>query len=78
MAVCREQVPPEVTFADRVRVACHLYPPGSDGAPRVLPASAPGHAAADAMADGGAPATAAPVAAAPAGSAPAAAPGTQP
>ena len=26
MAVCREVVPPEVTFADGVRVACHLYP----------------------------------------------------
>jgi oligopeptide/dipeptide ABC transporter ATP-binding protein len=31
MAVCTEVVPPEVTFGD-VRVACHLYPPGSDGA----------------------------------------------
>jgi oligopeptide/dipeptide ABC transporter ATP-binding protein len=30
MAVCTEVVPPEVTFGD-VRVACHLYPPGSDG-----------------------------------------------
>jgi peptide/nickel transport system ATP-binding protein len=30
MPVCSEVVPPEVTF-DRVRVACHLYPPGSDG-----------------------------------------------
>ena len=27
-----EVVPPEVTF-DGVRVACHLYPPGSDGSP---------------------------------------------
>ena len=26
MAVCTEVVPPEVTFADGVRVACHLYP----------------------------------------------------
>ena len=26
MQVCREVVPPEVTFADGVRVACHLYP----------------------------------------------------
>ncbi len=33
MDVCREVVPPEVTFADGVRVACHLYPPGSDGTP---------------------------------------------
>ena len=32
MAVCTEVVPPEVSF-DGVRVACHLYPPGSDGAP---------------------------------------------
>ncbi|HEX2754144.1 MAG TPA: ABC transporter ATP-binding protein [Candidatus Limnocylindrales bacterium] len=32
MPVCSEVVPPEVTF-DGVRVACHLYPPGSDGAP---------------------------------------------
>jgi oligopeptide/dipeptide ABC transporter ATP-binding protein len=30
MAVCTEVVPPEVTFGD-VRVACNLYPPGSDG-----------------------------------------------
>jgi len=30
MAVCTEVVPPEVTFGE-VRVACHLYPPGSDG-----------------------------------------------
>jgi peptide/nickel transport system ATP-binding protein len=28
---CRTEVPPEVTFADGVRVACHRYPPGSDG-----------------------------------------------
>ena len=28
MDVCREEVPPEVRFEDRVRVACHLYPPG--------------------------------------------------
>ncbi|HEU4920870.1 MAG TPA: ABC transporter ATP-binding protein [Candidatus Limnocylindrales bacterium] len=27
MAVCSEVMPPEVTFADGVRVACHLYPP---------------------------------------------------
>src|SRR5262249_61731214 len=26
MDVCREVVPPEVTFADGVRVACHQYP----------------------------------------------------
>jgi peptide/nickel transport system ATP-binding protein len=40
MEVCRTDVPPEVTFGDRVRVACHLYPPGSDGTPRPLPAGA--------------------------------------
>jgi peptide/nickel transport system ATP-binding protein len=32
MPICSEVVPPEVTF-DGVRVACHLYPPGSDGVP---------------------------------------------
>jgi oligopeptide/dipeptide ABC transporter ATP-binding protein len=32
MEVCREVVPPETTF-DGVRVACHLYPAGSDGRP---------------------------------------------
>ena len=26
MDVCREVVPPEVRFADGVRVACHLFP----------------------------------------------------
>ncbi len=36
MAVCTEVVPPEVTF-DGVRVACHLYPPGSAGEPVLLP-----------------------------------------
>jgi hypothetical protein len=25
-------MPPEVTFADGVRVACHLYPPEAEGA----------------------------------------------
>ena len=37
MDMCRTEVPAEVTFDDRVRVACHLYPPGSDGTPRPLP-----------------------------------------
>jgi peptide/nickel transport system ATP-binding protein len=37
MDVCRAEAPPEATFADRVRVACHLYPPSSDGTPRPLP-----------------------------------------
>ncbi len=32
MAVCREVEPPETAFPDGVRVACHLYPPGTDGA----------------------------------------------
>jgi peptide/nickel transport system ATP-binding protein len=36
MAVCTDVVPPEVTF-DGVRVACHLYPPGSDGVPVTTP-----------------------------------------
>jgi oligopeptide/dipeptide ABC transporter ATP-binding protein len=30
-AVCREVVPPEVTMPDGVRVACHLWPAGTDG-----------------------------------------------
>jgi oligopeptide/dipeptide ABC transporter ATP-binding protein len=29
--VCREVAPPEVTLPDGVRVACHLWPKGSDG-----------------------------------------------
>ena len=42
MAVCSEVVPPEVTF-DGVRVACHLYPEGSDGVPvTTVPADAIG------------------------------------
>jgi hypothetical protein len=32
MPVCTEVVPPETTFGG-VRVACHLYPAGSDGVP---------------------------------------------
>jgi oligopeptide/dipeptide ABC transporter ATP-binding protein len=36
MAVCSEVVPPEITFGD-VRVACHLYPEGSDGVPVTVP-----------------------------------------
>ncbi len=36
MDVCTEVVPPEVTF-DGVRVACHLYPEGSDGVPITVP-----------------------------------------
>jgi peptide/nickel transport system ATP-binding protein len=36
MPVCSEVVPPEVSF-DGVRVACHLYPAGSDGVPVTTP-----------------------------------------
>ncbi len=36
MSVCTEVVPPETTF-DGVRVACHLYPEGSDGVPVTEP-----------------------------------------
>ena len=36
MEVCREKAPPEARFVDGVRVACHLYPPGSDGTPVVV------------------------------------------
>ena len=36
MPICREVVPPETTF-DGVRVACHLYPVGSDGVPVTVP-----------------------------------------
>jgi peptide/nickel transport system ATP-binding protein len=32
MPICTEVVPPEVMFGD-VRLACHLYPAGSDGRP---------------------------------------------
>ncbi|HTC85260.1 MAG TPA: ABC transporter ATP-binding protein [Candidatus Acidoferrum sp.] len=46
MPVCSVEVPPEVTFDDGVRVACHLYPPGSDGVPITKPTK-------DAVAGGG-------------------------
>ena len=36
MAVCTEVVPPETTF-EGVRVACPLYPTGSDGTPVTVP-----------------------------------------
>ncbi len=47
MDACRTDVPVEVRFEGRVRVACHLYPPGSDGTPRPLPGGRPaaGHEA---------------------------------
>jgi peptide/nickel transport system ATP-binding protein len=43
MPICSEVVPPEVTLADGVRVACHLYPEGTDGVPvTVIPPNAVG------------------------------------
>ncbi len=54
MPVCTEVVPPEVRFDDGVRVACHLYPPGTDGTTTV----AVGTAAASAPATASAAATA--------------------
>jgi oligopeptide/dipeptide ABC transporter ATP-binding protein len=69
MPVCSEVVPPEVTF-DGVRVACHLYPPGSDGTPAGM--LAPGYEAPAAVAPPGRGAASAPgPASAAAGSAPA-------
>jgi oligopeptide/dipeptide ABC transporter ATP-binding protein len=42
MAVCTEVVPPEIRFADGVRVACHLYPtsdlPSAGAGALILPA----------------------------------------
>jgi oligopeptide/dipeptide ABC transporter ATP-binding protein len=49
MAVCSEVMPPETTFAG-VRVACHLYPAGSDGIPVTVPPVAPVGVAADEVA----------------------------
>ena len=45
MPQCTTEVPPEVRFSDGVRVACHLFPPGSEGslagdAAKILVASA--------------------------------------
>jgi oligopeptide/dipeptide ABC transporter ATP-binding protein len=40
MAICTEVMPPETTFAG-VRVACHLYPADSDGAPVPVPHAPP-------------------------------------
>ncbi|MGZ8514588.1 MAG: ABC transporter ATP-binding protein [Candidatus Limnocylindrales bacterium] len=37
MPVCSEVVPPEVTLGNGVRVACHLYPAGTDGVPVTVP-----------------------------------------
>jgi oligopeptide/dipeptide ABC transporter ATP-binding protein len=39
MPQCTTEVPPEVRFADGVRVACHLFPPGSEGAQPVTAAA---------------------------------------
>jgi oligopeptide/dipeptide ABC transporter ATP-binding protein len=51
MDVCREVVPPEVLYADGVRVACHLYPEvpaeavaGAAAAPAARAATGPGDA----------------------------------
>ncbi len=46
MAVCTQEVPPEVRFDDGVRVACHLFPPGTPGSlaagsPRVVATAVP-------------------------------------
>jgi hypothetical protein len=52
--VCREVMPPEVTLPDGVRVACHLWPEGSDG---VSPAwTTPSKPQVEVGADAGAPA----------------------
>jgi hypothetical protein len=37
MPICSEVVPPEVTLADGVRLACHLYPADGDGVPVTVP-----------------------------------------
>jgi peptide/nickel transport system ATP-binding protein len=37
MDICRVERPPELTFADGVRVACHLYEPGTAGEPVPVP-----------------------------------------
>jgi oligopeptide/dipeptide ABC transporter ATP-binding protein len=61
MPVCSEVIPPEVSFGG-VRVACHLYPSGSDGTPAGM--LAPGYEAPAAVA---APTVAGPTVGAPAG-----------
>ncbi len=40
MPICTKVVPPEVRVPGDVRVACHLYPEGSDGIQVTLPATA--------------------------------------
>jgi len=54
MELCRTEVPRETTFADGVRLACHLYPPGSDGS---LPAALAGGASGGATPAAGPPQT---------------------
>jgi peptide/nickel transport system ATP-binding protein len=57
MDVCREVEPPEVRFPDGIRVACHLYPAGRDGATAVAPltdaSAVAGTVASTAVAPGG-------------------------
>jgi peptide/nickel transport system ATP-binding protein len=63
MPVCSEVVPPEVIVPGGVRVACHLYPPGTDGVPVTdptpdavgpsVPAVEPPHVASGQSLDGG-------------------------
>ena len=47
MPVCSVEKPPEVTLDDGVRVACHLYPPGTDGVPITQPTAAATRVVAD-------------------------------
>ena len=46
MDICREVVPPEIEFADGVRVACHLYPEADASTPHRTLATPPPSAAA--------------------------------
>ena len=41
MAVCSEEVPPELTFGDGVRVACHLYTADGVGRPVTVAGAEP-------------------------------------
>jgi peptide/nickel transport system ATP-binding protein len=52
MPMCTEQVPPERTFG-KVRVACHLYGPDSDGIPVVTAPTADGAAPSETASPGG-------------------------
>lgn len=42
MEICQTEQPLEVGLSEGVRVACHHYPPGSDGMPVALPVGEPG------------------------------------